>query len=102
MIHVIATIDVATGRRDEFLAALGELIPKVQAEDGCIEFGPAVDADSEISVQRLKGSDVVTVIEKWASVAALKAHLDAPHMHQYREQVKDLVTGLTLHVLEQA
>jgi len=102
MIHVIATITVAPGRRDDFLAAFHELMPKVQAEDGCLEYGPAVDVETPISAQTFKGHDVVTVIEKWESVAALQAHLDAPHMQEYREQVKELVTSLTLHVLEPA
>ncbi len=102
MIHVIATIDITAGRREDFLKAFKELAPKVQAEDGCIEYGPAIDADSGISAQQRKGDDVVTVIEKWESVAALTAHLDAPHMNEYREQVKDLVKGMTLHVLEPA
>jgi len=33
---------------------------------------------------------------------ALKAHLAAPHMTTYRENVKDLVAGVTLQVLETA
>jgi len=32
----------------------------------------------------------------------LKAHLAAPHMAAYREQVKDLVGGVALQVLEPA
>ncbi len=102
MIHVIATIDVTAGRREEFLTAFKELVPKVKAEEGCIEYGPAIDTDSGIPAQQRKGDDVVTVIEKWDNVAALTAHLDAPHMREYREQVKDLVQGMTLHVLEPA
>lgn len=102
MIHVIATITVAAGKREEFLAAFHELTPKVREEIGCIEYGPAVDVETAISAQTFKGHDVVTVIEKWESVSALEAHLVAPHMETYREQVKDLVTGLTLHVLEPA
>lgn len=102
MIHVIATITVAPGQRDEFLKIFHELMPKVHAEAGCLEYGPAIDVDTPITTQTFKGHDVVTVIEKWESVSALQAHLNAPHMTAYREQVKDLVTGVTLHVLEPA
>jgi quinol monooxygenase YgiN len=44
----------------------------------------------------------VTVIEKWESLEALHAHLRAPHMLTYREQVKDMVEDLSLNVLEEA
>jgi quinol monooxygenase YgiN len=34
MIHVIATIEIAAGRRDDFLAAFNEIVPEVRAEKG--------------------------------------------------------------------
>ena len=45
---------------------------------------------------------MVTVVEKWASVEALYAHGAAPHMAEYREKVKDYVTGVRLVVSENA
>lgn len=48
MIRVIATIEVAAGRRDEFLALFRELAPKVQAEEGCVEYGPWIDLPTSI------------------------------------------------------
>lgn len=102
MIHVIATVTVAAGRREEFLAAFREVVPKVQAEAGCMEYGPAIDAATDIPAQTAKGEDVVTVIEKWESVEALKAHLTAPHMLDYRSRVRELVVRSTLHILKPA
>ena len=102
MIHVIATIELAAGKRDEFLAEFRKLAPTVRQEQGCIEYGPAIDAETDIPVQARKGNDVVTVVEQWESVEALRAHLAAPHMQQYRERVRDLVRGTTLHVLRPA
>jgi quinol monooxygenase YgiN len=99
MIHVIATVRTAAGRRDDFLRAFRQLVPLVRAETGCLEYGPAVDLQTLISDQPIRG-DVVTVIEKWESVAALQDHLAAPHMLRYRENVKDLVAGLEIRVLE--
>jgi quinol monooxygenase YgiN len=101
MIHVIATIQTAPGRRGDFLAAFRELVPLVRAEAGCLEYGPAVDLDTPVSSQPAR-ADVVTVLEKWESVAALEAHLAAPHMSRYREQVKDIVVGPEIRVLEPA
>jgi quinol monooxygenase YgiN len=102
MIHVIATIRTVPGRRDEFLTAFRQLVPLVHAETGCIEYGPAVDLSTAIDRRSAVREDVVTVLEKWASVAALEAHLAAPHMLRFREQAKDFVAGLELRVLEPA
>lgn len=46
--------------------------------------------------------NVVVILEKWESLAALKAHLAAPHMAEYRQRVKDLVAGVTLQIVEPA
>jgi quinol monooxygenase YgiN len=102
MIHVIATIQTTPGQTQAFLAAFRQLVPLVRAEAGCIEYGPAVDVQTPIAIQAPIREDVVTVIEKWASVEALQDHLAAPHMQKYREQVKDLVLGVEIQVLEPA
>jgi quinol monooxygenase YgiN len=100
MVHVIATIHTTPGQKQAFLEAFRQLVPTVRAEAGCIEYGPAVDVQTPIAVQAPVRDDVVTVVEKWASIAALQDHLAAPHMQQYREQVKDLVTQVEIRVLE--
>ncbi len=102
MIHVIATIEVNPDARSQFITEFKQLVPMVHAENGCIEYGPAVDAGTDIDAQTEKGPNTVTVIEKWESVDALKAHLVAPHMGEFREKVKDLVAGTTIHILENA
>jgi quinol monooxygenase YgiN len=102
MIHVIATIEVALGRREEFLAEFRRIVPLVRAEAGCLEYGPAVDVATGISAQAPPRDDVVYVVEKWASLEALHAHLAAPHMTEYRNRVKDLVAGVRLQVLQPA
>ncbi len=102
MIHVIATIETAPGMRDDFLAAFAELVPDVRAEPGCLEYGPAIDLATSLADQPAPRENVVTVIEKWASVEALRKHLEAPHMVRYRRTVKDLVLGVSIRVLEPA
>ena len=99
MIHVIATIELAPGTRDAYLAEFRKLVPLVHNEVGVAEYGPAVDEPSGLAAQELAGEDVVIVIEKWTSVAALKAHVNAPHMAEFRTRVKDLVKHVSLHVL---
>lgn len=102
MIHVIATIEVEAGKRADVLAALAAVTPAVRAEDGCHEYGAAVDVASGLGAQPPLRADVVTVVEKWRDVAALTAHLAAPHMAEYRAKVAGLVKKVTLSVLEPA
>jgi quinol monooxygenase YgiN len=102
VIHVIATIELAEGKREAFLDEFRKIVPLVRAEAGCLEYGPAVDVATGIAAQAPPRDNVVTVVEKWESVEALKAHLQAPHMLAYRPRVKDLVVRATLHVLEPA
>lgn len=100
MIYVIATIEVVEGKRDEFLKHFRALVPKVLEEDGCIEYGPNIDLDTSIEAQGDLRDNVVVVIEKWEDAEALECHLVAPHMLEYRTQVKKLVQSVALQILE--
>ncbi len=101
MINVLATIEVKPGCRDKFIEIFKANVPNVRAEDGCIDYFPAIDVPTGLPPQTMN-DNAVTVIEKWADLAALRAHLEAPHMATYREQVKDLVDNVSLKVLEEA
>ena len=100
MLSVIAEIEIADGKREEFLSQFSQVVPLVQAEEGCIEYGPTVDVVTEIPAQVKYRENVVTIVEKWESLDALMAHLVAPHMDEYRDRVKHLVVGSALRVLE--
>jgi len=102
MICVIATIEIVEGRREAFLTEFRRVVPKVLAEKGCLEYAPMVDVPTGIGPQSPARPDVVTVVEKWASVEALEAHLVAPHMIEYRKAVKDLVKSSALRILAPA
>ncbi|MEE9369771.1 MAG: putative quinol monooxygenase [Pontiella sp.] len=101
MIHVIASIGVKPGKRAEFIKVFKTNVPNVLAENGCIEYAPAVDADSGIEVQ-WKDETVVTVIEKWKTLDALHAHLAAPHMDTFRENTAHLTEDVSLTILKDA
>jgi quinol monooxygenase YgiN len=102
MIHVIATIELHAGRRADLLAEFRTIVPRVLAEDGCLEYGPAIDAPTDIAAQHPVREHAVTVVEKWASLEHLKRHLAAPHMQEYRARVHDLVARTTLVILTPA
>ena len=100
MIQVIATIELKPGCRDDFLPLLNENVPKVKAEDGCLAYDPFVDVDSGLPFQGEIRQDVVALVEAWSSIDALHAHLKTPHMAEYRDKVKDMVTKVTIQVLK--
>ena len=102
MIHVIAHIEIVPGKREKYLAAFHELVPHVLAEEGCIEYGPAIDVATPIEIQDPLRENVVTVIEKWESIEALEAHLQAKHMQENREKVKDMLAGINIQILQPA
>ncbi len=99
MITVVASITVKAARKMEFIEIFKANMPTVLAEAGCIEYLPTVDLATGLPPQILE-DEVVTIIERWQSVAALREHLAAPHMHRYRQQVKEMVTGVAIKVLQ--
>ncbi|HXY99360.1 MAG TPA: putative quinol monooxygenase [Stellaceae bacterium] len=99
MIHVIAVITAKPGQREAILAAFRANMPAVHAEKGCIEYGPAIDAEGVGGFQTKFGPDTFLAIEKWESLEALKAHAVAPHMAAYAAKTKDLIASRVIHVL---
>ncbi len=102
MVHVLAVITAKPGRRDDILAAFRANVPAVHAEDGCIEYGATIDAEGVGSLQTPFGDDTFVVVEKWESLAALKAHAAAPHMAAYGAKTKDMIASRVIHVLSPA
>lgn len=102
MIVVIATIEVHEGRRDAFLVEFHKNVPLVCAEAGCLEYVPTTDLAADLPVPVASRPNVVTIVEKWQSLDALRAHFAAPHMADYRVRVKDLVAGVKLQILQPA
>ncbi len=99
MIHVIAVITAKPGMRDLILKEFRANVPAVHAEQGCIEYGPAIDADGVGGFQAPFGPDTFVVIEKWESLEALKAHAAAPHMAAYAARTKEWIASRVVHVL---
>jgi quinol monooxygenase YgiN len=102
MLHVIAIITAKPGMRDSILAAFRANQPIVQAEQGCIEYGPATDADGVGGIQTKLGPDTFVVVEKWESADALKAHAASPHMAAYAAKTRELIASRVIHVLAPA
>jgi quinol monooxygenase YgiN len=102
MIHVIASVRVKTGMLDHFLELLKSTAHQVREEKGCVQYVPAVDIVSGLPPQILD-ANVVTVIEKWESLEALRNHLRTPHMVAFFEKRKGMVEeGSIVKVLQEA
>lgn len=101
MIIVLVSVKVKSDSHKAFIDCFKANVPNVLAEDGCIEYFPAVDFPTAMPPQQLDPL-VVTIIEKWENLDKLKAHLGAPHMASYREATKDMVEGMKLKILQPA
>jgi quinol monooxygenase YgiN len=101
MINVIASIRVKAGRLQNFIEIFKSNVTNVREEKGCIEYFPAVDIEADLPPQILD-ENVVTIIEKWESLEALRDHLAAPHMLAYKEKVKGIVENISIKVLQEA
>ncbi len=73
-VRVVATLNAQEGKGAELLAVWPELAAQVRAEDGCLGYDlhPVLGSD-----------DRFVVLERWASVDALKAHGVSPHMQEF-------------------
>ncbi|WP_431272308.1 putative quinol monooxygenase [Dankookia sp. P2] len=102
MIHVLAMITAKPGMREQILEHFRANMPAVHAEQGCIEYGPAIDAEGMGKIQTPLGGDTFVVIEKWESLEALKAHGAAPHMAAYAAKTREMIASRVIHVLTPA
>jgi quinol monooxygenase YgiN len=99
MIHVIASIKIKEDAFDTFIDIFKTNVPKVLQEKGCLGYEPAKDLLTGLPIQETDPA-VITVIEKWESPEALKAHLAAPHMVEYQNKTRDMVAAVSVKILE--
>lgn len=102
MIHVIATVRLKPGCRAAYLEVLLGNVHAVKGERGCLGYEPAIDVETDIPIQETCGTDVVTIMESWQDVEALKNHFKESHMLAYREKTKDLLEKVTIRVVTPA
>ncbi|MEE3122221.1 MAG: antibiotic biosynthesis monooxygenase [SAR324 cluster bacterium] len=48
MIHVLTSIRIRSGKREQFVELFKTNVPNVFAEQGCVEYTPAVDLDAQL------------------------------------------------------
>ena len=99
IVHVLAVLTTNPGRRSDVLALFNDIVPIVLAEDGCIAYEATVDTKDGSANQAEFGADTFVVVEKWASLAALRAHSASPHMAEFGERTKDMMAARKVHIL---
>ena len=100
MLHVIVTMQIKEGRMQEFLAACAELRPLVLSEPGCHAYEFTRDVVSLFSPEQPIEPNRITLLERWESVEALKAHLETAHMRAAGARMKDLRASSEVRLTE--
>ena len=101
MLTVLASIHIKAGQMGKYLDILKANVPTVCSEAGCVSYVPMIDFDSQLAPQ-VMDENVVTIVEQWESLDALRTHLAAPHMLKYKNNVSGIVEKVTLKVLQNA
>jgi quinol monooxygenase YgiN len=100
MLHVIVVMRIREGRMQDFLAACEELRPLVLAEAGCHGYEYTRDAVSPFNPEQPLEADRITLLERWESLEALKAHLETPHMKAAGAKMKGMRASVDLRLTE--
>ena len=88
--------------RAEYVAQTKAILDAVRKEKGCLEYRLLGDCDTDWDRPQRFGEKTLWMVEKWASVNSLKAHLATPHMKAFGAKASGLRSGSTFHVLEDA
>lgn len=86
--------------RSDYVEKTKAVLSAVRAEEGCIEYRLLGDCDTDWEKPQRFGEKTLWMLEKWASVNSLKAHLETPHMKAFGPTVRPMRSASTFHVLE--
>ena len=100
MIQVVTTVQLLQDCLGDFLLVLNENVPRIKAEEGCLAYEAMIDVDSGLPTQSNLRRNTVTLVEAWANLGTLHAHLNAPHMVSFRETAKAYVRDISHQVLQ--
>jgi len=102
MIYVNVSVRVKPGKRQEFIDLFNSFAVTIRKEKGCIQFIPAVDLETGMPPQSLD-KNMVTILERWEGLEALKAHLAMPYMADFFAKQQPLVEEtVSMKILKEA
>ena len=90
MIYVIAELSIKPGSAEKAAAAARKAVAETVKEDGCIFYQMHLNVGDPTKL---------VVVERWASRAALDAHMHTPHLQAWREAGKQFVTARKVEVI---
>ena len=100
MIKAITMIELFESKKDAFLTNFVAVMNQIRAEKGCLEYTPLVNFPTSLDHQKHLNDDTLVILEKWESLEDFENHLVAPHMLDYRMNVKTMIKSIYVHVLE--
>lgn len=84
MLIIIGDAEAGPGKRDQMLAAVTAMADSTRSDGGCEFYGFYADVTNP---------DVILGVEIWRDQAALDAHMDHNHTHEFIATVPGLVAG---------
>ena len=84
----------------DYIAQTKAILGAVRREDGCLEYRLLGDCETDWEKPQRFGDRTLWMVEKWASINSLKAHLETPHMKAFGPKVAPFRSASTFHVLE--
>ena len=91
MIIVIARVEADAARIDDLQPTLDAMMRATWEESGCLSYSMAVEN---------KAAGIITIVERWESEAALKAHFSQPHMAAFNAAVAGAVRSIEARMYE--
>jgi quinol monooxygenase YgiN len=85
----------------DYIAKTQAVVPLVRAENGCQMYSLLADAKTDWEKPQRFGERTLWMVEKWSSIDALKAHIEAPHMKAFGPTVRPMRKSGTFHVLQE-
>jgi quinol monooxygenase YgiN len=85
----------------DYVSKTLSIVPTVRAENGCQMYTLLKDAQTDWEKPMRFGERTLWMIEKWDSIEALKAHINAPHMKAFGPTVRPMRSSGTFHVLQE-
>ncbi len=94
MIHVNARAEIKPECLDAYIEILKDLVPKVRAEEGCIQYEPCFDWSADGS-----HAPVITMVETWTTKELLDAHLAGPNIADFRKKIVGMRGASSCNIL---
>ncbi|MBG1232843.1 putative quinol monooxygenase [Aestuariivirga litoralis] len=90
MIYVVATITTLPGQSPALISGARVCIDATRSEAGCISYDYVRDTENP---------DIVLVVERWSTREALAAHMQTPHLADWRKARQPLVKSTKVEII---